>query len=149
MVGLERADEPLTRRNLRCPGVGPHAIRHIVAFSIIEKTGNFRLAAAILHDSPAAMKKHYSRLLAKWDSRNTNNFCMDCRVDTEKNGEYYMLHNELWYSINHKYRGKLCLLCVERRLGRDITSADFLDAPINSIQAKLCPDLARRLARPA
>jgi hypothetical protein len=101
------------------------------------------------HDSPAAIKKHYSRFLTKFDSRNINNFCMDCRVDTEKNGEYYMLHTELWYSINRKYRGKLCLLCVERRLGRDLTSADFLDAPINSIKTKLCPELARRLARPA
>jgi hypothetical protein len=148
-LGLNERLKTITRRNLRCPGVGPHTIRHIVASSIIEKTGNFRLAAAILHDSPAAMKKHYSRLLAKWDSRNTNNFCMDCRVDTEKNGEYYMVHHELWYSINRRCRGKLCLLCVERRLGRDLTSADFLDAPINSIQAELCPELARRLARPA
>jgi hypothetical protein len=147
--GLNERMKALTRRNLNCAGVGPHAIRHIVASSIIEKTGNFRLAAAILHDSPAAMKKHYSRLLTKFDSRNTNNFCMDCRVDTERNGEYYMLHDELWYSINRQFRGKLCLLCVERRLGRDLTSADFLDVPINSIQAKLCPELARRLARPA
>ncbi len=147
--GLNERMKAITRRNLRCPGVGPHDIRHLVVSSIIEKTGNFRLAAAILHDSPAAMKKRYSHLLTKFDSRNTNNFCMDCRVDTEKNEEYYMLQHELWYSINRKYRGKLCLLCVEHRLGRDLTSADFLDVPINSIQAKWCPELARRLARPA
>jgi hypothetical protein len=153
--GLSQRMKALTGRNLRCPGVAPQDIRHIVASSIIEKTGNFRLAAAVLHCSPAVLKKHYSHLLAKFDSRNTNNFCMDCRVDTEKNGEYYMLHHELWYSINRQYRGKLCLRCVERRLGRDLTSADCLDAPINSIQAnnsiqaKLCAQLARRLARPA
>jgi site-specific recombinase XerC len=66
--GLNERMKALTRRNLRCPGVGPHAIRHNVASSIIEKTGDIRLAAAILHDSPAAMKKHYSRLLMKFES---------------------------------------------------------------------------------
>jgi hypothetical protein len=74
---------------------------------------------------------------------------MDCGVDTDKNEEYYMLHHELWYSINRQFKGMLCLLCVERRLGRDLTSRDFLDAVINSLQARRCPELARRLARPA
>jgi hypothetical protein len=148
-LGLSQRMKALTHRNLRCPGVAPQDIRHIVASSIIEKTGNFRLAAAILHCSPAILEEHYSHLLTKFDSRNTDNFCMDCRADTEKNREYYMLHHELWYSINRPFRGNLCLRCVERRLGRDLTSADFLDVPINSIQAKCCPELARRLTRPA
>src|ERR1700733_13190223 len=139
--GLSERMKYLTRLDLNCAGVGPHAMRHIVASSIIEKTGNFRLAAAILHCSPANLEEHYSHLLTKFDSRNTDDFCMDCRVDTEKNGEYYMLHHELWYSINRPFRGNLCLRCVERRLGRDLASADFLDAPINSIQAKCCPEL--------
>lgn len=60
--------------------------------------------------------------------------CMDCGKDTQQIGEYYMLHNQVWYTIAAKTcgRGMLCLGCVESRLGRPLVSADFKrGVPIN------------------
>ena len=68
--GLDRRYFILTQRYVPgCPGVGPHAIRHIVATSIIIKTGDFLLAADTLHDKPATVEKHYSHLLASVGDR--------------------------------------------------------------------------------
>lgn len=68
--GLARRYAYLTRRYVPgCPGVGPHAIRHIVATSIIIKTGDFMLAADTLHDKPATVEKHYAHLLASVGDR--------------------------------------------------------------------------------
>jgi hypothetical protein len=60
-----------------------------------------------------------------------NDLCMDCGVDTYEIGHYYMIHEELWLSINPKDSGQLCLDCVECRLGRKLTRVDFTKAPIN------------------
>jgi hypothetical protein len=71
--------------------------------------------------------------------------CMDCSKDTYASEEYYMLWYKVWRSINYKMDGMLCLNCVEKRLGRELTSKDFSKAPINEEQAKICPELALRL----
>lgn len=73
--------------------------------------------------------------------------CMDCTKDTYESEEYYMLWYRVWRSINYKIEGMLCLICVEKRLGRGLTGADFSKAPINERQAKICPALADRLRR--
>ena len=73
--------------------------------------------------------------------------CMDCAEDTYQGQEYYMLWYKVWRSINYKIDGMLCLLCAEKRLGRELTSGDFSRAPVNRHQARICPALARRLAR--
>ncbi|WP_234795582.1 hypothetical protein [Mycobacteroides saopaulense] len=62
--------------------------------------------------------------------------CMDCGVDTDNidgqgHDEYYMIHDDLWLSINLDRSGYLCIACVEERLGRHLTPADFTDARIN------------------
>jgi hypothetical protein len=58
--------------------------------------------------------------------------CLDCRTDTRT--EYFMIHDELWIQtgIGH-HGGKLCIACLEERIGRRLTSDDFLDVPINWI----------------
>jgi hypothetical protein len=72
--GLDRRYAILTKRYVPgCPGVGPHAIRHIVATSIIIKTGDFLLAADTLHDKPATVEKHYAHLLASVGDRGRRN----------------------------------------------------------------------------
>jgi hypothetical protein len=73
--------------------------------------------------------------------------CMDCTNDTYESEEFYMLWNRVWRSINYKIEGMLCLVCVEKRLGRELTGNDFSKAPINQRQAKICPALASRLLR--
>lgn len=42
-----------------------------------------------------------------------------------------MVHDELWLSANAKGDGKLCIACLETRIGRRLMPEDFIDAPIN------------------
>lgn len=58
--------------------------------------------------------------------------CLDCRRDTSD--EYYMVHDELWLEANPDDDGMLCVLCLEARLGRQLTAADFTDAPVNDTE---------------
>ena len=63
---LNRRIEALTKRYLmRCPGVGPHTIRHLIATAIIKKTGEFNTAALVLHDREETVRKHYAHLLTE------------------------------------------------------------------------------------
>jgi integrase len=50
---------------MRCPGVGPHTIRHLIATAIIKKTGEFNTAALVLHDREETVRKHYAHLLTE------------------------------------------------------------------------------------
>lgn len=45
--------------------------------------------------------------------------------------EYYFVHTELWLSVVDSNKGMLCVGCLESRLGRELTSADFTGAYIN------------------
>jgi len=74
-------------------------------------------------------------------------FCMDCDVDTYVNEQYYMLKDRLWRKIHPSTDGMLCLSCAEKRLGRPLTRRDFTSARLNTGQARICPELAARLAR--
>jgi integrase len=61
---LRRQFEALTCRYLEgCPGVGPHAMRHLVATSILKQRPNDWAAAAwALHDREDTVRKHYAHL---------------------------------------------------------------------------------------
>jgi len=53
---------------------------------------------------------------------------LDCGKDTfENNDDYYMLRNRLWRQLvpREQRHGMLCRACVEVRLGRRLTPADF------------------------
>lgn len=56
--------------------------------------------------------------------------CVDCGIDTWEIGEYYMIHKPLWLTHGAD-QGMLCIGCLEDRIGRRLTSADFTDYPIN------------------
>jgi hypothetical protein len=60
-----------------------------------------------------------------------DDLCMDCHIATINIGHDYMLHDDLWLSIHPEDDGKLCLFCVEKRLGRPVTKEDFGNVPIN------------------
>ena len=46
-----------------CPGVGPHAFRHIVATAILKNSLNdWQTAALVLHDRVETVQKHYAHL---------------------------------------------------------------------------------------
>lgn len=61
----------LTRRHVPgSPGVGVHAMRHVVATHVIVfAEGNYLWAAGVLHDAPETVKKHYSHLLKTFVDR--------------------------------------------------------------------------------
>lgn len=61
---LNRRVGALTRSYLwRCPGVGPHAFRHICATAILKASPNdWQTAALVLHDQVATVEKHYAHL---------------------------------------------------------------------------------------
>ena len=65
-VDLSGRVKELTYRYLyRCPGVGCHAFRHIVATAILKAPGgDFKTAALVLYDRIATVEKHYAFLTA-------------------------------------------------------------------------------------
>lgn len=60
--------------------------------------------------------------------------CLDCQSDTLEIDEYYMVHDSIWDHLVPDDTGMLCIGCLETRLGRILTHADFLDAPINDLR---------------
>ena len=66
---------------------------------------------------------------------NLNMICLDCNVDTEKINEFYMVHDYLWnQAVPDQYEREnrvLCIGCLEERLGRVLTAADFTNFPVN------------------
>jgi hypothetical protein len=62
-------------------------------------------------------------------------FCLDCNVNTCDIDEYYTLHDHIWLAANPKSKGMLCIGCLEARLGRIVTRADFRpEVPINQLE---------------
>ena len=60
--------------------------------------------------------------------------CLDCERNTCLIDEYYMVHKKLWLLANPKDVGMLCIVCLENRIGRTLSSSDFTEAPINCIE---------------
>jgi len=63
-----------------------------------------------------------------------DDWCIDCDINTVTAGEYYMVNDHVWSQTGiDTYGGMLCILCLEKRIGRNLISEDFLDIPINHI----------------
>lgn len=69
--------------------------------------------------------------------------CMDCRKDTWN--EYHMLYMHVWKKANPQIKGKLCVSCVEKRLGRKLISRDFTKAKVNTDKVKRTAMLQNRI----
>jgi hypothetical protein len=52
--------------------------------------------------------------------------CRDCAAYPT---EHYMLPRSLWLSVVPSGRGRLCLGCLEKRLGRPLAESDFSELP--------------------
>lgn len=72
-----------------------------------------------------------------WDA------CLDCGIHTTDIGEYFMVQDTLWRKVCPAPRAMMCIGCLEKRLGRELTPADFTDAPINGAGGKSARLLAR------
>jgi hypothetical protein len=46
--------------------------------------------------------------------------CLDCKKDTHRLGEYYMVINRIWRKANPGDKGMLCIGCLELQLRRGI-----------------------------
>ena len=72
-----------------------------------------------------------------------NFMCIDCGKDTWD--EYYMLYSKVWKKVNPQMTGKLCILCVEKRLGRKLNKNDFTKVEVNTDDSKRTTILKKRL----
>jgi hypothetical protein len=66
--------------------------------------------------------------------------CADCGLGTHELGEWYMVNETVWEQAwrgrrksYHQISGQevLCIGCLEERLGRKLTCADFMDVPLS------------------
>jgi hypothetical protein len=57
---------------------------------------------------------------------------LDCGEDTGRGGEFYALHDDVWFSAHSSRIGMLCVGCIEARLGRRLTANDFTASYINA-----------------
>jgi hypothetical protein len=71
--------------------------------------------------------------------------CIGCKKDTWN--EYYMLYSRVWKKANPKFKGMLCISCVEARLGRSLAKKDFTKALINTMPMTRTSKLSDRLGR--
>lgn len=67
--------------------------------------------------------------------------CLDCKVDTGKIAEHYMLKDDVWFSVHPSRSGMLCIGCIEVRLGRMLNKQDFNDSYLN--KARTAPQSMR------
>lgn len=73
--------------------------------------------------------------------------CLDCKVDTHLINEYYILKDNIWLETGvGKHDGKLCIGCVENRIGRKLNKNDFLDIQLNFTN-DVCPRSERLINR--
>jgi hypothetical protein len=61
--------------------------------------------------------------------------CLDCKKDTFKMNEYYMVTKRTWRKANPADKGMLCIGCLEKRLNRKLTLSDFIWCPVNVMNA--------------
>lgn len=57
--------------------------------------------------------------------------CVDCGADTAEIAEFYMVRNDVWRAAGMTRAGMLCIGCIEARLGRRLSPADFSGASLN------------------
>jgi hypothetical protein len=80
--------------------------------------------------TPPAIRAREAKERARIEGR-----CLDCKKETilrdDKADEYFMVHSAIWRQAQPEGRGKLCIGCLEQRLGRRLRPEDFTDATIN------------------
>lgn len=87
--------------------------------------------------------------LAELEALLADYVCGDCDYNTHLGQEYYVVQDHIW-ELHGNGDGLLCIGCLERRLGRQLTAADFKDISLNNGKYRekfgASPRLADRLA---
>jgi hypothetical protein len=87
-----------------------------------------------------------STIVFKWEPQISDWRCVDCGVDTDAIDEYYMVDDPVWQQAASDTTGHLCISCLEHRLGRTLTAADFTERNINtSAHLQRSPRLTARI----
>lgn len=85
----------------------------------------------------------------KWEKRErfTSPNCVDCGINTIVIRESYMVHDSVWKKAGmKKCGGKLCVKCIEKRLGRKLNCRDFFMIGLN-LDAYMYPHRASKRLR--
>lgn len=69
--------------------------------------------------------------------------CLDCQENTSHMKEHYYVTLDVWSAVHDSECGMLCIGCLETRLGRTLTSADFTSAHINDPKRNSMSDRLR------
>jgi hypothetical protein len=69
--------------------------------------------------------------------------CLDCGWDTQN--EYFIVHHDLWHQAVRRRYGFLCVPCLEHRIGRRLTPADFLPCGANDLDWRKSDRLRERM----
>jgi len=58
--------------------------------------------------------------------------CVDCGIDTWDSGHFYMVEDHVWELARTRNDNEmLCMVCLERRIGRYLKWIDFPIVPLN------------------
>ena len=74
--------------------------------------------------------------------------CKDCGKDVRNPKDMYMLEDNLWKQLGLKPGDFLCIDCLEKRLGREITQDDLKVLPINYFNTWLVENRYKDLLTP-
>jgi hypothetical protein len=70
--------------------------------------------------------------------------CLDCGDNTID--EYFVIDHDLWAAaVGDPQAGKICVPCLEARLGRLLVPDDFIDCPANDPTWRKTDRLRQRL----
>lgn len=76
-----------------------------------------------------AMPDLSTYIRTQYEQAHPDPYCVDCRIF----GGHFMLHNDVWAKAAGKdSKGRLCLPCIEKRLGRPLVIDDFSAVPLNN-----------------
>jgi|ETNmetMinimDraft_2_1059921.scaffolds.fasta_scaffold157905_1 hypothetical protein len=74
----------------------------------------------------------YNKIYEFNSMEEVNRDCGNCYEDCFVESQRFMLNDDLWLEVNNgKKEGKLCLDCVEDKLGRELTMYDLKDVQVN------------------
>lgn len=93
---------------------------------------NIRMRISAVWDKTMLIDKDMGKDEQRWIDTSHMFLCMDCNEDTDDLNEYYIVSDEIWQQAVPENKGKLCIECLEKRIGRKLNSKDFpLDIPLN------------------
>jgi hypothetical protein len=116
--GIRRTDKEIERLLSTLPNAQAFELMKLI------KIVRVKIADAI-KESRAQWRAEQAELRAS--------MCIDCKADIYTIREYFMVTKKVWKASGLKYDGgMLCVGCLEKRIGRELTQEDFPVVPLNA-----------------